>query len=103
LVFVRNNSMAVKEISTSELKDMRSNKQGVAVIDVRTEHEFKEGHIENSKNIPMDIIQSKLQEIDWSKKVVFVCRSGARSRIVAQYFSNEGKDVYNLSRGIFEI
>ena len=34
--------------------------KGAVIIDVRTVGEFREGHIKNSKNIPLDNIFSKV-------------------------------------------
>lgn len=50
------------------------------IIDVRTYEEFASGHIKNSKNIPLQIIDSKIKEIkQLNKPVIVCCRSGMRS------------------------
>lgn len=49
------------------------------VIDVREPSEYAEGHIRGSKLIPMGKLERKLDDIDWSREVIFVCRSGNRS------------------------
>ncbi|MFZ5982080.1 MAG: rhodanese-like domain-containing protein [Patescibacteria group bacterium] len=70
------------------------------IIDVRERFEWDEGHIQGAKLIPMGEIVEREREIDWSKKVIFYCRSGNRSRHVADYFSQNGKDVWNLEGGV---
>jgi phage shock protein E len=56
---------------------------GAAVIDVRTDSEFQEGHLPGAINIPYDQITSRLAELpsDRSQPIVLYCRSGRRSGI----------------------
>lgn len=49
------------------------------LIDVREPSEFQEIHVIGSKLIPMGEIERRFKEIDWSKEVIFICRSGGRS------------------------
>lgn len=54
--------------------------QGAVIIDVRTPHEFDNGKVPGSINIPVDRIASNIERIRSMKKpVVIVCESGARS------------------------
>jgi len=70
--------------------------KGAVIIDVRTVGEFREGHIKNSKNIPLDNIFSKVNEIKRLEKPVIVCcRSGMRSAQAASILKNSGIDVMN--------
>ncbi len=70
--------------------------KGAVIIDVRTVGEFREGHIKNSKNIPLDNIFSKVNEIKRLEKPVIVCcRSGMRSAQAASILKNKGIDVMN--------
>jgi rhodanese-related sulfurtransferase len=70
--------------------------KGAVIIDVRTVGEFREGHIKNSKNIPLDNIFSKVNEIKrFEKPVIVCCRSGMRSAQAASILKNNGIDVMN--------
>jgi rhodanese-related sulfurtransferase len=52
----------------------------VLVLDVRTPFEFKTGHIRGSKNIPLDTLPYKVDELKkLNKTIITVCRSGTRS------------------------
>ena len=54
--------------------------KGAVIIDVRTPHEFDNGKVPGSVNIPVDRISSSIERIRSMKKpVVLVCESGARS------------------------
>ncbi len=91
--------MAVTNISIDELKAMI--KEGsVEIIDVREPYEHAEHHIKNDKLIPMSLVPLKINEIDWSKKVVLYCRTGSRSAMLAQMLAGQGKNIYNLSPGV---
>ena len=71
-------------------------KDGAVVIDVRTVDEFQSGHVEGSKNIVLNTIPAKVAEIKaMNKKVIAVCRSGARSGQATSFLSQNGIDVIN--------
>jgi rhodanese-related sulfurtransferase len=60
------------------------------VIDVRTAGEFERGHIEESINIPLNELESHIDELKQAgKDLILCCASGARSghacQILAQY------------------
>jgi phage shock protein E len=54
--------------------------KGAVVIDVRTPHEYDQGHVPGSINIPVDKVSANSNRILQMKKpVIFCCASGARS------------------------
>lgn len=66
------------------------------IIDVRTYEEFASGHIKNSKNIPLQIIASKVNEIKkLNKPVIACCRSGMRSAQATSILKQNGIDCIN--------
>ena len=70
--------------------------EGAVVIDVRTVLEFSEGHVNGSKNIVLNTIPAKIKEIKkMNKKVITVCRSGARSGQAASFLKQNGIDAIN--------
>lgn len=69
---------------------------GAIVLDVRTKEEFNEGHVKNSKHIVLNEIPSKVKEIKaLDKKIIAVCRSGARSGQATSYLKQQGIDIIN--------
>jgi len=71
-------------------------KDGAVVIDVRTADEFSGGHVNGSKNIVLNSIPAKIANIKkMNKKVIAVCRSGARSGQATSFLSQNGIDVIN--------
>jgi rhodanese-related sulfurtransferase len=71
-------------------------KEGAVIVDVRTKDEFQVGHIEGSKNIPLDTVKKELEKIKkLNRPIVTVCRSGNRSAIAKSIFSSAGIQAYN--------
>jgi rhodanese-related sulfurtransferase len=71
--------------------------KGAVVIDVRTAHEYDQGRISGSINIPVDRIAGNIERIKaMQKPVIFCCASGSRSAIAIRMLKNHGaKEVYN--------
>lgn len=69
---------------------------GAVVIDVRTVDEYASGHVNGSKNIVLNTLPTKVAEIKaMDKKVIAVCRSGARSGQATTFLSQQGVDIIN--------
>ncbi|ACV58275.1 Rhodanese domain protein [Alicyclobacillus acidocaldarius subsp. acidocaldarius DSM 446] len=92
----------VRPISADELKDLlRDKKSGAQLVDVREPSEFRGGHIQGFKNIPLGELPNRSAELDKDKPVVVMCRSGARSARAAKWLARHGfRDVRNLTGGI---
>lgn len=70
--------------------------KGAVIVDVRSITEFKTGHISGSKNMPLDSIRNKVNELKKiNKPVITVCRSGARSAAAKGILKSAGIEVYN--------
>lgn len=60
-------------------------------VDVRTPEEYAGGHVPGAINIPLDQIQSRLDEFkEMPKPVVAYCRSGARSGMATSILKGAG-------------
>ena len=68
------------------------------LLDVRTEEEFSEGHIEGSLNLPIGEIDRAATVIpDKSVPIYVYCRSGNRSARAAAYLKGNGYvSVYDI-------
>ncbi|MBI9014151.1 MAG: rhodanese-like domain-containing protein [Clostridiales bacterium] len=69
------------------------------IIDVRTPDEFKESHIEGAVNIPHDLIETQLDQVDLSKTLLVYCGVGSRSAYASGILSKHGYEVYNMYEG----
>lgn len=74
----------------------------ITVLDVRTEAEYNDGHIEGAILYPLqELLQGIDDRIDKNKKYLVYCRSGNRSREASKYLINNGfRNIYNLEHGI---
>lgn len=70
--------------------------KGAVVIDVRTPAEYQSGHVKGSKNIPLDSIGKRVNEIkQMNKPVILCCASGMRSGQATSLLKNAGVDCIN--------
>lgn len=70
--------------------------KGAVVIDVRSPGEFAGGHIKSSKNIPLNEIGAKINEIKkLNKPVIACCASGMRSSQATSILKQNGIDAIN--------
>lgn len=75
------------------------------IIDVRTQEEFDDGHIENAVLIDFysEDFREKIARLDREKAYFVYCRSGNRSGQAVDIMRELGfQEVYNLSTGIRE-
>ena len=80
-----------------------SNHNNAVFIDVRTDDEYREGHILHSIHAPLGLLDSKLKEISKFKNrpLIVYCRSGSRSNQGGSVLKKNGfEEVYNLSGGM---
>ena len=63
-----------------------------SILDVRTPAEFEnDGRLEESKNIPLQEVPKRLEEIkEMSRPLILCCRSGARSQQAMEYLEGLG-------------
>lgn len=91
-----------ENISIDQAKQMIDDGQ-VHVIDVRTEEEYREGHIPGAKLIPVQQLQERLDELNKAEHYLIVCRSGNRSAQASEILLETGfKNIYNLELGMNE-
>jgi phage shock protein E len=70
--------------------------RGAVIIDVRTAGEFRNGHIEGSKNYALDNLRSQVKSIKAMEKPIIVCcASGMRSAQAKSILEKEGIEVIN--------
>ena len=89
------------DITIEELKNKVL--QGAILIDVRSNQEYREGHIQGAINIPDFEIANKVQR-EMPKKnqaIVLYCQYGGRSKTVANMMKKMGyTNIYNLYGGL---
>lgn len=87
------------ECSVSKLNDVMSSAEAT-LIDVREWPEYAAGRVRGSRLIPLGEIASRSGEIDGSKDVYVMCRTGRRSAEAASKLSSLGfTNVINVGGG----
>lgn len=71
----------------------------VTLLDTRTEQEYRRGHAQGFRNIPVDELRERLEELPSGKPVYVMCQSGLRSYLACRILSQYGFDCYNFSGG----
>jgi len=69
------------------------------LLDVRTPTEYASGHLKGFRNIPVDELRERLDEIETGKPVYVICQSGLRSYIASRILEGKGYETYNFSGG----
>ncbi len=77
------------------------NKEGIHLIDVRTDAEVARGVIDGAIHIPLHLLPLRADEVPDDKPVVIYCNSGARSAQACAFMAAKGyRNMHNLAGGI---
>ena len=69
------------------------------LLDARIPEEYAAGHMEGFRNIPVDELRDRLDEIEPGKPVYVICQSGLRSYIACRILEANGHEAYNFAGG----
>lgn len=84
----RPTSSAPAEISAAQAYEKYQ--QGALFVDVRSQREWRQGHIARSASIPLDELPNRLGELPRERDIVVVCKSGVRSKEGASILRQAG-------------
>ena len=92
----------IKEIDAHELAQWVDDAvENLRIIDVRQMQEIAMGTIAKAEALPLHTLPIKVNELSQSDKLVFICRSGARSAQACMFLQQNGfSNVYNLRGGM---
>ncbi len=86
----------IKRLFKPKVDFVKLIQQGAVVVDVRTKSEYGSGHINGSKNIPLDKIKTEIKTLkQLNRPIVTVCRSGNRSGLAKSILTSAGLEAYN--------
>lgn len=90
-------------ISASELQKKLESGVPVLILDVREENELsgKLGKLENSVNIPVGSLESRISELKdaRNREIIIVCRSGKRAERAAEILARNGFGNVKILKG----
>lgn len=99
------NGVEVPQITPREMKERLEAGDNIQIIDVREPHEWEISNLENlgAFLVPQNEIVDHMGELDMTRDVVVMCRSGVRSANVIRELQKHGfQRLLNLDGGINE-
>ncbi len=100
--FVAQNSISgfSPTVTAEEMFGELQKDPSVLILDVRKEEEFKSGHVDGAKLIPVDDLRIKLSELPRDKKILVHCQVGFRGHLAVRILQENGfKNVFNVTGG----
>jgi len=87
--------LSILGIGNGKIKEALRN--GATIIDVRTAHEFDQGKVRGSINIPIDRITINLERMRQLQKPIIICSdSDSESEKAINFLKSNGiKEIYN--------
>ncbi len=95
-----------KSINYVTLKQIIKENKNAILIDVRTEDEYVDKHLQGAINIPMQEIKEKIEKITNDKNCIIIlyCQHGSRSKKAGYKLEKMGyNNIYTLEGGIEEV
>src|SRR6476660_5132931 len=89
---------SVPEVSAEQGQQMVED--GALLLDVREADEWDAGHAPEAAWIPMGDLQTRVDELPRDRRIVVICRSGARAHRVAEVLLGAGFDAGDLDGGM---
>jgi thioredoxin 1 len=93
----------VIKLNPKEFAAKTDSLSNILILDVRTEEEYKNGHLLNAKNLNIKetSFEKNIKELNKNKPVFVYCLSGGRSANAVKILKEEGfKEIYELEGGI---
>ncbi len=66
----------------------------VVLVDVRNPDELEEGSVKGALNIPLGVIEDRMEELPKDKKIVLFCNTGVRAEMAYRLLKKSGFDAY---------
>ena len=87
-------------VNNEDLDALRNN-DDVLLLDVRESAEYAFEHIPEATSIPLGELEERVDELDRTKNLYVICRTGNRSDLAAQKLTEKGfENVYNVVPGM---
>lgn len=88
-------------VSNEELDQKLKETNELVIVDVRESAEYAFDHIPNAISIPLDELESRLNELNKEDALFVICRTGNRSDLASQKLAENGfANVMNVVPGM---
>jgi sulfur-carrier protein adenylyltransferase/sulfurtransferase len=95
----------IREITVHDVQDKFNPENGFALLDVREDDEWQQGHLDKAVFLPRGFLEVKADKVlaDKSQPIVVYCAGGVRSALAAKTLQDLGyTDVYSMRGGFNE-
>ena len=90
------------EISPQQLAEQLKSGSDAQIVDVRESAEVAEGMIPGAKHVALGELAGRLKDLDKSRPVIAVCRSGRRSAAAVDQLTAAGFTAYTVPGGMLD-
>lgn len=87
-------------LSAQALKARLDEGEQPFILDVREDEEYRNGHIEGAKHIPLHKLPQEMEQLPTDTEIICVCFSGARSGMAVAQLQRAGLKAVNLHGGV---
>jgi rhodanese-related sulfurtransferase len=87
----------MKTLTAEQLQARMERGERFQMIDVRSPDEFASGHIPCAVNLPMDQVESRLDDLHHRDPVVLICQSGRRATLTRELLEPHLNDLLVLT------
>jgi hydroxyacylglutathione hydrolase len=89
-----------ERIDVPELYARWGGQEPIAVVDVRRDEEWREGHIPGSQHIHVADLPERTGEVPLERPVAVICASGYRAQLAASMLAAAGRTVVAVQGGV---
>lgn len=87
----------------SNVRDVYDRLDEITLVDCRDLYEWVAGHVEGAVHLPVNAIMAGAgQDLDRSKPIAVICRTGNRSELATMMLQARGFDATNVEGGMEE-
>ena len=91
----------IMKITAEEINEKLKFGKRPLILDVRQPDEFRTGHINGAKLIPLNELHRRIDELPKGREIICICATGNRSTSASKILMKEGFTVFNAQGGMF--
>ena len=89
------------DVTVERARELINEKPSMVILDVRTDGEYRDGHIEGAVNIPVGELAERLGELEKDDETLVYCRTGNRSGTAVGILKENGYEkIFHMNKGI---
>ncbi|WP_064093285.1 rhodanese-like domain-containing protein [Rossellomorea aquimaris] len=92
----------MKTVTVNEVNEKLLLGESLNILDVREVAEVQKEKIPSAVNIPLRLLEFRMNELDKKKQYYVICQSGGRSSQAVQFLEYQGYNVININGGMLD-